>query len=78
MAEIDNNTLLISLQSVYESIKRYEALLDSETLRDAENITELLTSYDEALRVLKGIYQDQIKAGANLPPIESILYGDKS
>lgn len=53
MPEIDNDTLMVSLQAVYESVKRFEALLESETLSDPENITELLLSYDEALKVLK-------------------------
>ena len=34
MTNIDENTLLISLQAVYQNIKRYVALLDSETLSD--------------------------------------------
>jgi hypothetical protein len=67
MPNIDNVTLLAPLQSVYESINRFERLLESETLSDPENITELLMSYDEAL-----------ESGANLPPLESILYGDKT
>jgi hypothetical protein len=73
MADIDNDTLLVALQAVYESIKRYEQLLTSETLRDPENITELLITYDEALKVLKGIYQEQINAGANLPPLATLF-----
>lgn len=74
MSNIDDNTLLISLQAVYQNIKRYEALLDSETLSDPENIEELLISYDEALKTLKSLYQDALKRGANLPPLESVLY----
>jgi hypothetical protein len=77
MPNIDNDTLLVSLQSVYESINRYEGLLKSETIRDPENITELLMSYDEALKVLKTVYQEALESGANLPPLESILYGNK-
>lgn len=76
MPNIDNETLLVSLQSVYESVNRYDALLKSETLTDPENITELFMSYDEALKVLKGVYQEQIDAGANLPQLNSILYAD--
>lgn len=77
MAEIDNNTLLVSLQSVYESVKRYEALLESETLSDPENVTELLMTYDEALKSLKSVYQDQLDGGANLPQLEAVLYAEK-
>ncbi|VAW70770.1 hypothetical protein MNBD_GAMMA09-1170 [hydrothermal vent metagenome] len=78
MPNIDTDTLLISLQSVYESVNRFESLLKSETLSDPENITELLLSYDEALKALKSTYLKEINSGANLPPIESILYADKS
>ena len=78
MPSIDNDTLLVSLQSVYESIKRFEALLASETLKDAANIEELLISYDEALKVLKSVYLEQISSGANLPPIQHVLYVEKN
>ncbi len=74
MPNIDNDTLLVSLQAVYQNIKRYESLLDSETLSDHENIEELLVSYDEALKVLKSLYSEQLSAGANLPPMTSILF----
>ncbi len=76
MPSINNDTLLISVQAVYQNIKRFEALLDSETLQDAENIEELLSSYDEALKTLKGLYKEQLKSGANLPPLESLLYAE--
>ena len=78
MPNIDNDTLLVSLQSVYESVNRYEQLLKSETLRDPENITELLISYDEALRVLKSVYQEQVANGANLPPLNAVIVGDET
>jgi hypothetical protein len=77
MADIDNDTLLVALQAVYESIKRYEELLTSETLRDPENITELLITYDEALKVLKSVYQEQINAGAHLRLINELLFCEK-
>jgi hypothetical protein len=73
MVNIDNDTLLIALQSVYERVNRYEQLLKSETLKDPENITELLISYDEALGVLKSVYQEQVDKGANLPPLNAII-----
>lgn len=76
MPSIDNDTLLISLQAVYQNVKRYESLLDSETLSDTENIEELLISYDEALKVLKSLYGEQLSLGANLPPMESILFAE--
>ena len=74
MAEIDDDTLLVSLQAVYESINRFEGLLDSETLKDPENITELLMSYDEAFRVLKSVYRERLGKGADLPPLESVVF----
>lgn len=77
MPSIDNDTLLISIQAVYQNIERYESLLDSKTLKDPENIEELLVSYDESLKVLKSLYNQQINAGANLPPLESILYAEQ-
>ena len=73
MPNIDNETLLVALQSVYESVNRYEQLLKSETLKDPENITELLISYDEALGVLKSVYQEQVDKGANLPPLNAVI-----
>ena len=76
MPSIDRDTLLVSVQSVYESINRFEALLKSETLSDPENITELLVSYDEAFKVLKSVYLEELEKGANLPPLDSILVGE--
>ena len=75
MPNIDNDTLLACLQSVHENVRRYESLLDSETLPDPENITELLMFYHEALRVLKSLYISELNSGANLPPLDSIIYG---
>ena len=75
MPNIDNDTLQVSLQSVYESINRFEAQLTSDTVQDPENITELLILYDEAFSVLKGVYQTELNKGAKLPPLESILTG---
>ena len=74
MPRIDTNTLLVSPQAVYESIKRFEALLDSETLQDPETITELLISYDEAFNVLKSVYREQLNKGADLPPPGSVVF----
>lgn len=74
MPEIDNDTLLVSLQAVYESITRFEALLESETLKDPEAITELLMSYDDAFEVLKSVYREQLGKDADLPPLESVVF----
>ncbi|MDG9669433.1 hypothetical protein ONV78_16965 [Hahella sp. CR1] len=73
MADIDNDTLMVSLQAVFESINRFEALLESETLSDPENITELLMSYDEAFKVLSTVYKEQLAKGADLPPYAAIV-----
>jgi len=43
-------------------------------MRDPENITELLVTYDEALRAVKSVYKEQLDRGARLPPIERILF----
>lgn len=77
MAEIDNATLIVALQAVFESANRYEAILDSETLSDPENVTEILMNYDEALRVLKAVYKIELDSGADLPPLESIIVSKK-
>jgi hypothetical protein len=74
MPTIDHGTLLVALQAVYESTNRLEALLRSETLKDPENISELLVSYDEALRVLKSVYKEELALGIKLPPIEKVLF----
>jgi hypothetical protein len=74
MTQIDNATLLVALQAVYESIVRFEGLLKSETLSDRENITELLISYDEALEVLRSAYAEQLGKGASLPPLKSVIF----
>ena len=74
MPLIDNDTLLVALQAVYESINRFEGLLESETLQDPETITELLTSYDEAFKVLKSVYREQLAKGADLPPLENVVF----
>ena len=54
-------------------MNKCDALLRSETLSDPQNITELLISYDEALRVLKSTYKEQLEKGRKLPPLESVI-----
>ncbi|MED5523176.1 MAG: hypothetical protein VX447_00270 [Pseudomonadota bacterium] len=75
MANIDNSTLLVSLQSVYESINRYEALLESDTLKDPENVEEILMMYDEAFKVLKSAYLEAQSTDPRLPLMEEIIKG---
>ncbi|WP_444943427.1 hypothetical protein ACJJIK_17075 [Microbulbifer sp. ZKSA006] len=73
MPIINNETLLASLQAVFKTVNHYETLLDSETLRDPENISELLFFYEEALETLKGVYEEEIDKGENLPPLQAII-----
>lgn len=73
MVEIDARTLVVSLQAVYECVNRYTALLESETLRDPENIEEMLYDYRRALKALEGAYEEEVQKGEDLPPIEKIL-----
>lgn len=55
-------------------INRIEGLLDSETPKDPENLTELLMSCDEAFKVLKSVCREQLGKGTDLQPIESIVF----
>lgn len=59
---------------MYESITRFEGLLESETLSDPENITELLKSYDDALKVLASVYREELARGTKLPPLETVIF----
>lgn len=67
MAEIDNITLMMSIQAVNEQIKKYEHLLTSETLRDPEEIQSLILSYEKAAIALKEAYTSEWEEGSNLP-----------
>ncbi|MBI3897624.1 MAG: hypothetical protein HY308_04915 [Gammaproteobacteria bacterium] len=78
MSEINNRTLLICLQSVYQSIKRFEGLLESETMRKPADIQESLHDYDRALEILKDLYEEELSKGADLPPIEEIIQDRES
>ncbi|EKE68489.1 hypothetical protein B3C1_16797 [Gallaecimonas xiamenensis 3-C-1] len=73
MADIDNGTLLVALQSVYESINRYEALLESDTLTDPESVEDILMMYDEAFKVLKSVYREAQLSDPRLPLIEDLI-----
>lgn len=73
MPTIDSRTLLVSLQATYECINRYEALLDSETLKDPETIDEILMLYYEGFNVLKAVYQQQLDKGETLPSLQQII-----
>ncbi|WP_444914878.1 hypothetical protein [Microbulbifer sp. TRSA007] len=77
MPVIDNETLLASLQAVFKTVNHYKALLDSETLRDPENVSELLFFYNEALEALKGVYEEEVSKGEDLPPLQAIINPSK-
>lgn len=72
MAKVDIITLMMSIQAVNEQIKRYEALLTSETLRDPEEIQALIFSYEKAANVLKNAYEQEWQEGSNLPEYSEI------
>ena len=67
MAEVDNITLMMSIQAVNEQIKKYEQLLTSATLRDPEEIRSLILSYEKAASALKQAYIENWSEGGNLP-----------
>jgi predicted translin family RNA/ssDNA-binding protein len=67
MAEVDIITLMMSIQAVNEQIKKYEALLTSESLGDPEEIQSLILSYEKASVVLKSAYMAEWHQGSNLP-----------
>lgn len=73
MAEIDNITIMMSIQAVNEQIKTYEHLLTSETLRDPEEIQSLIFSYEKAAAVLKEAYTSEWKEGSNLPEYHALV-----
>ncbi len=73
MAEVDNITLMMSIQAVNEQIKKYEELLTSETLRDAEEIQSLVFSYEKAADVLKEAYISNWSPGSNLPEYSALV-----
>jgi hypothetical protein len=73
MAEVDIITLMMSIQAVNEQIKKYEALLTSETLRDPEEIQSLIMSYEKALVALKNAYMTEWHEGSNLPKYFDLL-----
>jgi hypothetical protein len=73
MAEIDNITLMMSIQAVNDQIRKYEHLLTSETLRDPEEIQSLIFSYEKAASVLKEEYIRNWNKGSNLPEYSALV-----
>jgi hypothetical protein len=73
MAEVDNITLMMSIQAVNEQIIKYENLLTSETLKDAEEIQSLVFSYEKAAAVLKEAYTRNWSKGGNMPEYNTLV-----
>ena len=74
MPQISMGTLMVAIQSVRDTIKDLELLLESETLRDRAAIEELVVSYDRAASDLKDAYLAAIASGvSNFPPYEELL-----
>jgi hypothetical protein len=74
MAEVDGGTLMMAIQAVRDKIARLESLLQSETLRDAGAIQDLLMSFDRAAEKLKVAYEFERRGGrVNLPPYEDLV-----
>lgn len=75
MPEIDNMTIMMSIQAVNAEIKKYEHLLTSETLSDPEEIQSLVFSYEKAAASLKEAYISEWKEGSNLPEYQALIEG---
>lgn len=73
MAEVDNITMLAAIQAVHAEIRRYEHLLTSETLRDREEIEDLVFSYEKAAESLRESYEKAWKPGTNLPAYDEFM-----
>lgn len=75
MADVDGLTLMMAIQAVHEQIRRFEALLTSETLRDPEEIQSLLSSYETAADRLREAYERERTPGGNLPDYARLVSG---
>ena len=64
---------MMSIQAVTEQIKKYESLLTSETLKDAEEFQSLVFSYEKAAEVLKEAYTMNWSKGGNLPEYNTLV-----
>lgn len=73
MVDLDDCTLMICIQSVHERIKYLKSLLTSETLRDHEDIEELIFSYNQAAAELKREYLKLWDETSNMPSYEELL-----
>ena len=73
MADIGGATLMMAIQAVHRQIRHYEDLLESETLRDPQEIQSLILSYEAAARELKVAYRQEREGGSNLPEYEALV-----
>lgn len=73
MANLKLSTILVSIQSVQKQIEYFEGLLASETVKDKDDIQELLLSYDQAAENLKEVYISKRSSGSNYPEYESLI-----
>ncbi len=73
MADVSGSTLMMAIQAVHRQIRHYEGLLESQTLRDPQEIQSLILSYEAAARELKAAYRQERGAGSNLPEYEVLV-----
>lgn len=73
MVDLDDSTLIICIQSVNEQMKYLKSLLTSETLRDADQIEDLILSYQQAAAELRREYLNQWDETSNMPRYEELI-----
>jgi hypothetical protein len=73
VVDLDENTLIICIQSVNAQIKYLKSLLTSETLRDDDQIEDLILSYQKAAAELKREYLKQWDETSNMPRYEELI-----
>ena len=73
MADVDGLTLMMAIQAVHQQIRYYEKLLDSETLRDPQQIQSLILSCEKTAQNLKEAYLEERMAASNLPSYETLI-----
>jgi len=73
MADVSGATLMMAVQAVHRQIRYYEGLLESDTLRDPQEIQSLILSYEAAARELKIAYRQECGGGSNLPEYEALM-----
>ncbi|CCN72339.1 hypothetical protein [Vibrio nigripulchritudo] len=73
MAEIHISTVMLSIQAIEKQIEHFERLLDSDTVRDKDEIEDLLLSLDRAAENLKEVYFGKRSADSNFPTYEQLV-----